>query len=681
MSCLPETVNITDYTEGNLDNADEVHLKFVPFSSTLDPAFWFKVSEFKMEVDKLDEVYRPLIGYYDSKESPYLTLDCSSFNQELNDEVSSKYVARGYCLNKNTLESFKNCNKTELLKEFGERMLDDFRSGRAIEDPSMIPAFDILMYSNLKRYHFYFWFAFLSFAEPKYSLINMPTCLENIFSDTQFDLLVSGFKNLNIIQRGFFGIIHSESGDIRVITLKQYIDVLGHDVESESKGFLVFADPSDLIDYPGWPLRNLLYLVFMHCPSIRTSILKVIALRGSPTSKFSPSMLFNIKLSSNIEVVGNQDCITFVGWEKIKGKFCPKYVDLSKTMDPKKQASESVNLNLKLMKWRVAPNLNLDVIAQSRCLIIGAGTLGCCVARNLLSWGVQNITFIDNGYVSYSNPVRQSLYTHSHCPNSYKAIAAANTLREIHPGINSTGVVMSIPMPGHGDNIDNNKTVNELLKLIEDHDIIFLLTDSRESRWLPTMLCTLCNKLAITAALGFDSYLVLRHGVKIQDISSKESKLGCYFCNDVTAPGNSLIDKTLDQQCTVTRPGVSSIAGALAVELFVSYVQLKHDVIANADSCLGKVPHSIRGFISDFQQIQPFTQSFSQCIACSPKVINDFLNKKEEFLNNVFINPNYLEDLTGLTELRNDFEKSVILEFNDSDGEVYETENCMTSNG
>jgi len=32
------------------------------------------------------------------------------------------------------------------------------------------------------------------------------------------------------------------------------------------------------------------------------------------------------------------------------------------------------------------------------------------------------------------------------------------------------------------------------------------------------------------------------------------------------------------------------------------------------------------------------------------------LNKKEEFLNNVFTNPNYLEDLTGLTSLKNEFE-------------------------
>jgi len=36
-------------------------------------------------------------------------------------------------------------------------------------------------------------------------------------------------------------------------------------------------------------------------------------------------------------------------------------------------------------------------------------------------------------------------------------------------------------------------------------------------------------QLAFNAALGFDSYVVMRHGMH-------GSGLGCYFCNDVVAP-------------------------------------------------------------------------------------------------------------------------------------------------
>ena len=111
------------------------------------------------------------------------------------------------------------------------------------------------------------------------------------------------------------------------------------------------------------------------------------------------------------------------------------------------------------------------------------------------------------------------------------------------------------------------------------------------------------GKLTINAALGFDSFVVMRHGMRGGAVAPR---LGCYYCNDVMAPSNSLRDRTLDQQacaksplfrarsaaparfrlrlsgpspgapppqCTVSRPGVSFIASALAAELMAAVLQ------------------------------------------------------------------------------------------------------------
>lgn len=66
-------------------------------------------------------------------------------------------------------------------------------------------------------------------------------------------------------------------------------------------------------------------------------------------------------------------------------------------------------------------------------------------------------------------------------------------------GQEAEGIVMPIPMPGHPISAKETDTVLESCKrledLIESHDVTFLLTDTRESRWLPTLICSNKNKV------------------------------------------------------------------------------------------------------------------------------------------------------------------------------------------
>ena len=82
---------------------------------------------------------------------------------------------------------------------------------------------------------------------------------------------------------------------------------------------------------------------------------------------------------------------------------------------------------------------------------------------------------------------------------------------------------------------------------------------------MTSLVPTSCDaeQIVINAALGFDTFLVLRHGVKSAEGSTAAaasgegnsrlsflsdgipgSQLGCYFCNDVVAPGNVSISFT-----------------------------------------------------------------------------------------------------------------------------------------
>ena len=68
------------------------------------------------------------------------------------------------------------------------------------------------------------------------------------------------------------------------------------------------------------------------------------------------------------------------------------------------------------------------------------------------------------------------------------------------------GVCLTIPMPGHPVGPTEVTGVREecrqLAELVEGHDIVFLGTDTRDSRWLPTLLCSATNTVRRGEGVG-----------------------------------------------------------------------------------------------------------------------------------------------------------------------------------
>jgi len=664
--------------------------KFVPFSSTIHPGFWTSLAKVKLDVSGLSEAAVPVTGTYTVSDppgaglQPRLSVEWDAFEAGERRGVEGgggggggpKAVwnclpVRGSVTVKNTLEAFKAEDKASFLHQEGVKLWAAIQSGDWLQDPDLLISFSVLMFADLKKYQFFYWFAFPSFNLPPTLTVTSTTTLDKVLSKEQEELLVAEVQS----KVATYSCLVVGEERVEVLPLHRLRDL--------PYPMVVVRDPSSSPLNPGWPVRNLLVALTHSFPQLisralgnakdfRVVCLRMLSKEGRMTA--SHSLVLDLQLEGQVEQASMP---SVVGWERnAKGQLGPRMANMRAAMDPAKLAESSVDLNLKLMKWRLVPELPLDKIRAARCLLLGSGTLGCGVARGLLAWGVRTITLVDNGKVSFSNPVRQSLFTFEDCLEGGrpKALAAASRLAAIWPGVAATGHQLSVPMPGHPVSTSTEQEVRaayeQLSSLISSHDVIFLLMDSRESRWLPTLLAaSMPDKLVINAALGFDTFLVMRHGVRGVEEEAREgcipgSQLGCYYCNDVVAPGDSTRDRTLDQQCTVTRPGASGVAAALAVELAVSTLAHRRGASAPAparagageeeESCLGVVPHTLRGSLHGFTQVAPTGPVFSQCTACSPKVLEQLREQGFELVRRVGEEPNYLEDLTGLTELMQD---------------------------
>ncbi|KAJ2712103.1 Autophagy protein 7 [Coemansia spiralis] len=710
-------------------------IRFVPFSSAVESEFWAGLAHHKLHSAHLDTARVAVRGDFaggrrhSARASGErfavparlrVSHDAWAADQAGSQQPAGAVSVGGHMYNTNTIEEFKRCDKGELLRGVGAEVLDAIRSGAATQTPVLLWPFLLLSFADLKRYHFYHWLAFPAVtADPPDLVAEAPVPVSEVVANVQhLEQLMAAYAALSRQHEraaGAFVARYSASappGEAWVVRpLSEWSSVFGGD--DGGVAMLGFVDPSSHSSQPGWPLRNLLaWLRYSHPEASRVQVLcfrdAVLALgaprEGAILAQQCESIVIGVEVTA-VAALKAENQVS--GWERDdKQRLMPRMANLSSTMDPVRLAESALDLNLQLMRWRLAPSIDLAKMAGTRALLIGAGTLGAYVARALLAWGVRKITFVDSGRVSFSNPARQPLYEFADSLDGGKpkAAAAASSLRRIFPNVDAQGVQMSIPMPGHvvspSEEAATRAAVEQLDELVAGHDTVFLLTDSRESRWLPTVLGTLHRKIVLCVALGFDSFVAMRHGVyeADDDFGSGRQRLGCYFCNDVVAPTDSLTDRTLDQQCTVTRPGLAPIASGTAVELLATVLQHPCGALAlpppplsgptavvgngggsdddgDGGGVFGAPAHQIRGYLAGFRQHAIVGQASDMCTACSPCVVNAYRQHGLEFLlrvfNNVLVDEaaphipvevadgganlppdySYLETLTGLAAL------------------------------
>ena len=117
--------------------------------------------------------------------------------------------------------------------------------------------------------------------------------------------------------------------------------------------------------------------------------------------------------------------------------------------------------------------------------------------------------------------------------------------------------------------------------------------------------------------------------------------------------------------CTVTRPGIAPIASATAVELLTSLLQHPLGLSAPSEgsfgstpstsdegSCLGLVPHQLRGGLSTWKTTLIKGEAYPQCTACSRTVVEAYKEHGWDMMKKAFDEEGYLERLTGLDKLQ-----------------------------
>jgi ubiquitin-like modifier-activating enzyme ATG7 len=95
--------------------------------------------------------------------------------------------------------------------------------------------------------------------------------------------------------------------------------------------------------------------------------------------------------------------------------------------------------------------------------------------------------------------------------------------------------------------------------------------------------------------------------------------------------------------------GAQAPAPKISMNQHSSSVQYERDPPTHP---LGLVPHQIRGFLSNFNNMLISGQSYDCCSACSPKIVEAYKKGGWEFIKRALTEKDYVTELSGLAEVQ-----------------------------
>ena len=190
---------------------------------------------------------------------------------------------------------------------------------------------------------------------------------------------------------------------------------------------------------------------------------------------------------------------------------------------------------------------NQNIIANLKCLVLGVGGLGTCIAMDLCRLGVKEISLLDYDIVDYHNLNRQILFNQKHI-GKYKVDCAKEVLEYFH--INNR--IHKISQDEVQIDLNNNTIINaynmnaltnwqHVMQLIENCDIVYNTIDHGDYFDVAVSLaCIKYNKLMVLG--GTEPFYGHTISYFLQGIRKDEPK----YLNNHDLSNKNMIQQIID---------------------------------------------------------------------------------------------------------------------------------------